>query len=270
MAAGQRARVPPRRARRATASGSSPATTTSSPPTATRRSFSSAQERGGVVTLEGPVAPIEGQEMAGEMMLFMDPPRHTRYRKLVNRGFTPRMIAALEEHLRDLTVAHRRRRHGQGRLRLRRRRGRRAAARGHRRAARRAQRGPLQAVRLVEPHDRRRRPRVPGRRRRGHGSPGRDVHVRAGAGREAARRPAARHRDHAAERRGRRRLADRDGLQPVLHAAVGGRERDDPQRHRPRHERLPRPPRPVGAAGVRPRSATSAARSRRSCAGRRP
>jgi cholest-4-en-3-one 26-monooxygenase len=56
------------------------------------------------VTLEGPVAPIEGQEMAGEMMLFMDPPRHSRYRKLVNRGFTPRMIAALDEHLRDLTV----------------------------------------------------------------------------------------------------------------------------------------------------------------------
>ncbi|MGH9232315.1 MAG: cytochrome P450 [Acidimicrobiales bacterium] len=66
--------------------------------------FSSAQERGGVVTLEGPVAPIPGQEMAGEMMLFMDPPRHTRYRKLVNRGFTPRMIAALEEHVRELTV----------------------------------------------------------------------------------------------------------------------------------------------------------------------
>ncbi len=67
-------------------------------------SFSSAQERGGVVTLEGPVAPIEGQEMAGNMMLFMDPPGHTRYRKLVNRGFTPRMIAALTEHLRDLTT----------------------------------------------------------------------------------------------------------------------------------------------------------------------
>jgi len=37
-------------------------------------------------------------------MLFMDPPGHTRYRKLVNRGFTPRMIAALEPHVRDLTV----------------------------------------------------------------------------------------------------------------------------------------------------------------------
>jgi cholest-4-en-3-one 26-monooxygenase len=67
-------------------------------------SFSSAQERGGVVTLEGPVAPMPGQEMAGNMMLFMDPPGHTRYRKLVNRGFTPRMIAALEVHVRELTA----------------------------------------------------------------------------------------------------------------------------------------------------------------------
>src|SRR5690606_10882036 len=68
-------------------------------------SFSSAQDRGGVVSLDTPVAPIEGQEMAGNMMLFMDPPAHTRYRKLVNRGFTPRMIAALSAHVRDLTVA---------------------------------------------------------------------------------------------------------------------------------------------------------------------
>ncbi len=68
-------------------------------------SFSSAQHRGGVVSLDTPVAPIEGQEMAGNMMLFMDPPAHTRYRKLVNRGFTPRMIAALGAHVRELTVA---------------------------------------------------------------------------------------------------------------------------------------------------------------------
>jgi cholest-4-en-3-one 26-monooxygenase len=55
--------------------------------------------------LEGPTAPLPGTEMAGNMMLFMDPPSHTRYRKLVNRGFTPRMIAALEVHVRELTVA---------------------------------------------------------------------------------------------------------------------------------------------------------------------
>ena len=34
-------------------------------------------------------------------MLHMDPPHHTELRKLVNKGFTPRMINALEEHLRD-------------------------------------------------------------------------------------------------------------------------------------------------------------------------
>ncbi|MGH3374119.1 MAG: cytochrome P450, partial [Actinoallomurus sp.] len=41
----------------------------------------------------------------GLMMLFMDPPQHTRQRAFVNRGFTPRMIKQLEEHIRD--VAHR-------------------------------------------------------------------------------------------------------------------------------------------------------------------
>ncbi|HET6949833.1 MAG TPA: cytochrome P450 [Acidimicrobiales bacterium] len=66
--------------------------------------FSSSQDLGGVVTLEGPMAPLPGTEMAGQMMLFMDPPDHTRYRMLVNRGFTPRMIAALEDHVRELTV----------------------------------------------------------------------------------------------------------------------------------------------------------------------
>ena len=39
-------------------------------------------------------------EMVREMMLYMDPPRHTRYRLLVNKGFTPRMIGLLEAGLR--------------------------------------------------------------------------------------------------------------------------------------------------------------------------
>jgi cholest-4-en-3-one 26-monooxygenase len=34
----------------------------------------------------------------------MDPPEHTRYRKLVNRGFTPRMINALEARIRERAV----------------------------------------------------------------------------------------------------------------------------------------------------------------------
>jgi cholest-4-en-3-one 26-monooxygenase len=36
------------------------------------------------------------------MMLNQDPPDHTRLRSLVNRGFTPRMIAKLEERIRTL------------------------------------------------------------------------------------------------------------------------------------------------------------------------
>lgn len=49
----------------------------------------------------------------GTMMILTDPPRQTAYRKLVNRGFTPRSVAALEPRLRAVTraaieaVAHR-------------------------------------------------------------------------------------------------------------------------------------------------------------------
>lgn len=38
----------------------------------------------------------------GMMMLFQDPPDHTKNRSLVNKGFTPRMIKQLEEHIRDI------------------------------------------------------------------------------------------------------------------------------------------------------------------------
>jgi cholest-4-en-3-one 26-monooxygenase len=36
------------------------------------------------------------------MMLNMDPPQHTRQRAFVNRGFTPRMIRALEKHISEI------------------------------------------------------------------------------------------------------------------------------------------------------------------------
>jgi cholest-4-en-3-one 26-monooxygenase len=66
--------------------------------------FSSAQARGGVVGLEdNNMMQTEAEEAGGRMMLMMDPPDHTRYRKLVNRGFTPRMIGMLEPHIRELT-----------------------------------------------------------------------------------------------------------------------------------------------------------------------
>jgi cholest-4-en-3-one 26-monooxygenase len=57
-----------------------------------------------------PVSPLEEMEtpLAGDpgapVLIIMDPPEHTRYRKLVNRGFTPRTTKILEPHVRELTV----------------------------------------------------------------------------------------------------------------------------------------------------------------------
>jgi cholest-4-en-3-one 26-monooxygenase len=42
-----------------------------------------------------------GFDTRGQMMLYTDPPRHTRYRRLVSKGFTPRMIGLLEQYLRN-------------------------------------------------------------------------------------------------------------------------------------------------------------------------
>jgi cholest-4-en-3-one 26-monooxygenase len=63
--------------------------------------YSSDQDRGGV-TLEEPKTPTAGP--AAKVLIAMDPPEHTRHRKLVNRGFTPRMINALEPHIREITT----------------------------------------------------------------------------------------------------------------------------------------------------------------------
>src|SRR5204863_194220 len=71
--------------------------------------FSSDSSRGGVVGLEErEISEMEQAQEGGKLMLFMDPPDHTRYRKLVNRGFTPRMIGQMETHIRELTnaIAH--------------------------------------------------------------------------------------------------------------------------------------------------------------------
>jgi cholest-4-en-3-one 26-monooxygenase len=40
-----------------------------------------------------------GVDTRGAMMIATDPPRHTRYRRLVNNGFTPRTMKAIEESL---------------------------------------------------------------------------------------------------------------------------------------------------------------------------
>ena len=67
------------------------------------QSFSSEQSRGGVVALDD----IEArQELSneGRMMLTMDAPDHTRYRALVNKGFTPRMINMLHAPIRAMVT----------------------------------------------------------------------------------------------------------------------------------------------------------------------
>jgi len=72
------------------------------------KTFSSDQRRGGVVGLEEmPIDagnPFAAAEDAPALMLTLDPPEHTRYRKLVNKGFTPRMINALEVQIRETTA----------------------------------------------------------------------------------------------------------------------------------------------------------------------
>ena len=48
----------------------------------------------------------EGANLGVQTMVFMDPPDHTRYRRLVSRGFTPRNVAALEPALRAQVRSH--------------------------------------------------------------------------------------------------------------------------------------------------------------------
>jgi cholest-4-en-3-one 26-monooxygenase len=42
---------------------------------------------------------------SSELMINQDPPRHTQLRKLVNKGFTPRQIAAIEPRIRERVIA---------------------------------------------------------------------------------------------------------------------------------------------------------------------
>jgi cholest-4-en-3-one 26-monooxygenase len=60
--------------------------------------FSSAAR--GTMPFEMPDEDVAQQQL---MMLNMDPPLHTRYRRLVNKGFTPRMVRDLEESIHRAT-----------------------------------------------------------------------------------------------------------------------------------------------------------------------
>src|SRR5688500_11053039 len=51
---------------------------------------------GATINMDADQGNLETQRM---MMLNMDPPEHTKLRKIVNKGFTPKMIRALQDHL---------------------------------------------------------------------------------------------------------------------------------------------------------------------------
>jgi cholest-4-en-3-one 26-monooxygenase len=53
----------------------------------------------GITLQEVDESQLEQQRM---MMLIMDPPRHTKLRLLVNKGFTPRMVGRLHDRIRDI------------------------------------------------------------------------------------------------------------------------------------------------------------------------
>jgi len=67
------------------------------------RVYSSDQDHGGVIGLEEQEMEVDFE--GAKIMLMMDPPEHTRHRKLVNRGCTPRTINALETHIRELALS---------------------------------------------------------------------------------------------------------------------------------------------------------------------
>jgi cholest-4-en-3-one 26-monooxygenase len=66
--------------------------------TVSRDSELFSSQEGGVMILDPEDANFDTR---GVMMLYTDPPQHTRYRRLVSKGFTPRMIGMLEQYLRN-------------------------------------------------------------------------------------------------------------------------------------------------------------------------
>lgn len=67
---------------------------------------SSLQELGGIAGLDASLEETirhTGRLNSGRQLMGMDPPDHTSYRKVVNKGFTPRLIGLLEPRVRELT-----------------------------------------------------------------------------------------------------------------------------------------------------------------------
>ena len=122
-------------------------------------------------------------------------------------------------------------------------------------------------LRLDQRHPRRRRPRVRRHVREPDEGLAGDLRLRPGDGRGPPRQPARRPHVGADGRRDRRRPPHAAGVRLVLHPARRRRQRDDAQRHQPRHEGAHRAPRPARPVVRRLRGAHEDRRSRRSSAG---
>ena len=85
---------------------------------ARRRADGQPRPRDVLVELGGTFIPTADEEALASLrltILNMDPPKHRRYRRLVSKGFTPRMIAKLVEDIERRAVKRHRRRHREGR-----------------------------------------------------------------------------------------------------------------------------------------------------------
>ena len=162
-------------------------------------------------------------------ILNMDPPKHNRYRRLVSKGFTPRMITQARRGDRAPGRGRRRRRVREGRGRVRRGDRRPGPGADDLRDDRPREGGLAPHVRALEPaHRLPRRPRLPGARRAARGGRDGGLHALRRGGRRPPRQPARRHHDGARAGRDRRRAARRRRAQPVLHHA-----RSSPATRRP-------------------------------------
>jgi cytochrome P450 len=51
---------------------------------------------------KGVMFDVPPSDQVAPIMIYMDPPRHTALRKLINKGFTPRQVARLNDHIADM------------------------------------------------------------------------------------------------------------------------------------------------------------------------
>ncbi len=190
--------------------------------------------------------PVTDEALAMQQLILLniDPPQHTKLRSIVSRGFTPRAIRNLREALtaRAEAIVHNARTGGSGDF-----------------VTDVACELPLQAIAelLGIPQEDRRKVfnwsnemigyDDPEYRRGPAGGRGRTGRLQHGHGRGAPRLPAGRHRHQAGACGGGRRSAVAGRVRLLHDPALGGGQRDDPERDIPRDAGLPGPPGAVGA-----------------------